>query len=126
MARSRLCRLPDSRALLCAWHGALTPPASAARAALPARSWHMFDATIVIISFTLELSLRGVAQEVASLLIFFRWVGPTRHLGWQSTALQLLLPGCWQWGAAPELQPRPAGSVRCPPDPAARAACGAS
>ncbi|EFN53563.1 hypothetical protein CHLNCDRAFT_136713 [Chlorella variabilis] len=35
-------------------------------------SWHMFDAVIVVISFTLELSLRGVAQEVASLLIFFR------------------------------------------------------
>eukprot|EP00887_Chlorella_sp_A99_P001136 scaffold14.g1136.t1 len=34
--------------------------------------WHMFDATIVVISFTLELSLKGVAQEVASLLIFFR------------------------------------------------------
>ena len=32
----------------------------------------MFDAVIVVISFTLELSLRGVAQEVASLLIFFR------------------------------------------------------
>ena len=35
-------------------------------------SWHMFDAVIVLVSFTLELSLRGVAQEVASLLIFFR------------------------------------------------------
>lgn len=35
-------------------------------------SWHLFDAVIVLISFTLELSLRGVAQEVASLLIFFR------------------------------------------------------
>jgi hypothetical protein len=32
----------------------------------------MFDAVIVLVSFTLELSLRGVAQEVASLLIFFR------------------------------------------------------
>lgn len=35
-------------------------------------SWHMFDAVVVVTSFTLELSLRGVAQEVASLLIFFR------------------------------------------------------
>lgn len=32
----------------------------------------MFDAVVVVTSFTLELSLRGVAQEVASLLIFFR------------------------------------------------------
>ncbi|PSC73972.1 hypothetical protein C2E20_2559 [Micractinium conductrix] len=35
-------------------------------------SWHMFDAVVVVTSFTLELSLRGIAQEVASLLIFFR------------------------------------------------------
>ena len=41
----------------------------------------MFDAVIVCVSLTLELSLKGVAQEVASLLIFFRcvcacgWVG---------------------------------------------------
>lgn len=34
--------------------------------------WHLFDAAVVISSFALELSLRGVAQEVASLLIFFR------------------------------------------------------
>ena len=86
----------------------------------------MFDATIVIISFTLELSLRGVAQEVASLLIFFRWAAQkqapglaigtktgtragnrdkNRHPGWQSAALQLLRSGCRQWGFAPELQP---------------------
>ena len=45
-----------------------------ARAAHPSCSWHMFDGLIVLISLTLELSLRGVAQEVASLLIFFRWV----------------------------------------------------
>lgn len=38
----------------------------------PIRRWHLFDAAIVISSFALELSLRGVAQEVASLLIFFR------------------------------------------------------
>ena len=35
-------------------------------------SWHMFDAVIVLVSLALELSLRGVAQEVASLLILFR------------------------------------------------------
>ena len=51
----------------------LTLPGSSAPAS-PACSWHMFDAVIVVISLTLELSLRGVAQEVASLLIFFRWV----------------------------------------------------
>ena len=32
----------------------------------------MFDAVIVLVSLALELSLRGVAQEVASLLILFR------------------------------------------------------
>jgi hypothetical protein len=32
----------------------------------------LFDAAVVVSSFALELSLRGVAQEVASLLIFFR------------------------------------------------------
>ncbi|KAI7840282.1 hypothetical protein COHA_006064 [Chlorella ohadii] len=34
--------------------------------------WHMADAVVVITSLTLELTLRGIAQEVASLLIFFR------------------------------------------------------
>ncbi len=32
----------------------------------------MADAVVVITSLTLELTLRGIAQEVASLLIFFR------------------------------------------------------
>lgn len=32
----------------------------------------MADAIVVITSLTLELTLRGIAQEVASLLIFFR------------------------------------------------------
>lgn len=34
--------------------------------------WHMADAVVVVASLTLELTLRGVAQEVASLLVFFR------------------------------------------------------
>ncbi|KAL4422153.1 hypothetical protein ABPG77_006842 [Micractinium sp. CCAP 211/92] len=34
--------------------------------------WHLADAAVVIISLTLELTLKGVAQEVASLLVFFR------------------------------------------------------
>jgi hypothetical protein len=57
------------------------PALTASRHSLapPKRSWHLFDAVIVLISFTLELSLRGVAQEVASLLIFFRWVAA----GWR-------------------------------------------
>lgn len=38
---------------------------------LPGR-WHLADAAVVIISLTLELTLKGVAQEVASLLVFFR------------------------------------------------------
>lgn len=46
----------------------------------PIRRWHLFDAAIVISSFALELSLRGVAQEVASLLIFFRCT-PFSQLG---------------------------------------------
>ena len=48
----------------------LTLPGAAP--APPGCSWHMFDAVIVVVSLTLELSLKGVAQEVASLLIFFR------------------------------------------------------
>jgi hypothetical protein len=32
----------------------------------------MADAVVVVTSLTLELTLRGIAQEVASLLIFFR------------------------------------------------------
>lgn len=35
-------------------------------------AWHSFDAVIVVVSLVLELSLKGVAQEIASLLIFFR------------------------------------------------------
>lgn len=35
----------------------------------------MADAVVVVASLSLELSLKGVAQEVASLLVFFRWVG---------------------------------------------------
>ena len=38
----------------------------------PPRRWHLFDAVVVAGSLGLELTLRGVAQEVASLLIFFR------------------------------------------------------
>jgi hypothetical protein len=34
--------------------------------------WHMFDAVVVVSSLALELTLHGIAQEVASLLIFFR------------------------------------------------------
>mgnify|MGYP001810344350 CR=1 FL=1 len=50
----------------------------------------MFDAVVVVTSFTLELSLRGIAQEVASLLIFFRcvtWLFVDRSVHIQSTAL---------------------------------------
>lgn len=34
--------------------------------------WHLADAVVVVVSLTLELTLKGVAQEVASLLVFFR------------------------------------------------------
>ncbi|KAI3435829.1 hypothetical protein D9Q98_001887 [Chlorella vulgaris] len=34
--------------------------------------WHLFDAVVVISSLVLELSLHNLAQEVASLLVFFR------------------------------------------------------
>ncbi|KAL4458462.1 hypothetical protein ABPG75_013327 [Micractinium tetrahymenae] len=34
--------------------------------------WHLADAVVVVASLSLELTLKGVAQEVASLLVFFR------------------------------------------------------
>lgn len=39
--------------------------------------WHLLDAVVVVASLALELSLHNLAQEVASLLIFFRCAGPS-------------------------------------------------
>jgi hypothetical protein len=53
------------------FHHPLPALACAPVSCLPCR-WHFFDAVIITASLALELSLRGIAREVASLLIFFR------------------------------------------------------
>lgn len=47
-------------------------PASSCLAPAHTSRWHLVDAVVVISSLVLELSLHNLAQEVASLLVFFR------------------------------------------------------
>lgn len=82
--------------------------------------WHLADAVVVVVSLTLELTLKGVAQEVASLLVFFRCAegaGGAAQPGSDAGCVvgHGVARQCWLVGWARSLLACRSQQPRCPP-----------